>query len=352
MDGTPRVQKPVPAGGTFTYSFVVKEAGTFWYHPHVRSNEQVEKGLYGMLVVQEKENIVFGLERSVVLDDILLTNERLARFMGFHGELMHGRNGNYLFANGKLEPKTASVKVGTVERWRVVNVANARTMNLQFKGVKVRVIGTDGGLIPKPYKLEQYLTITVGQRFDLEVIFDKPGDFALELVTPTREGGVTSYPMQKVKVVGDASTKPVNPPKYPEIPPLPNRKPDRSVEILFDGVQDPASPYGIAWRLNKKSKWTEPIFTFKQGETVDMTLKNLNAQVHPFHLHGQFFTILSRNGKAASEPGLKDSVLLLGNETLVIRAYLDNPGRWMAHCHILEHAELGMMAEILVNPKP
>ena len=79
---------------------------------------------------------------------------------------------------------------------------------------------------------------------------------------------------------------------------------------------------------------------------MKIRLENKLGPEHPFHLHGQFFTIVSRD-----EPGLKDTVLVPGMETVEIVAYLDNPGRWMAHCHILEHAELGMMSEIVVNPK-
>ena len=78
-------------------------------------------------------------------------------------------------------------------------------------------------------------------------------------------------------------------PNYPKVDAPSNPKPHRTVDILFDGVQDPTSPAGVAWRLNKKSHWKEPIFTFNEGDVVQMTLRNANAQPHPFHLHGQFF---------------------------------------------------------------
>ncbi|MEC8051902.1 MAG: multicopper oxidase domain-containing protein, partial [Myxococcota bacterium] len=94
----------------------------------------------------------------------------------------------------------------------------------------------------------------------------------------------------------------------------------------------------------------EPIFTFKKGDTVEITLKNETGPEHPFHLHGQFFEIVDDGRYFTSQPGLKDTVLVPGNTELKIRAYFDNPGHWMAHCHILEHAALGMMSEILVLP--
>ena len=180
MDGTPRVQDPVKPGETFTYKFKLKDAGSYWYHPHVRSHAQVELGLYGMLIVQEKENIKFTRERSIILDDILIINGRIAGPLSSGMEGMHGRNGNALFMHGKLGSLDIKAKTGDVERWRVVNVANARTMNMQFQGVKVRVIGADGGLLAKPYYLPSTLEIPVGQRYDLEVTYENPGDFSFD----------------------------------------------------------------------------------------------------------------------------------------------------------------------------
>jgi FtsP/CotA-like multicopper oxidase with cupredoxin domain len=88
----------------------------------------------------------------------------------------------------------------------------------------------------------------------------------------------------------------------------------------------------------------DPLFTFKRGATVRMKIHNEAMPEHPFHLHGQFFEIVQ-----PAQPGLKDTVLLPGGSLTEIVAYFDNPGRWMAHCHILEHAALGMMSEIMVE---
>ena len=347
MDGSPRVQKPVQPGETFTYTFTLKDAGSYWYHPHVRSHEQVEKGLYGMFVIQEKENIAFTRERAFVLDDILLTATGLAPFLKSHPEIMHGRNGNQLFMNGQIEKQSFKVKAGDLERWRLVNVSNARTMDIQLQGFDVQVIGTDGGLINKPYVFQR-LDVAVGQRFDLEVKFNKTGTFKVALMVRTTKG-LQAITFAEVTVEGTPPQSPTKSPKYPKIEPLPSRKVDAKKLITFGAVRDNNSPGGIAWQMNGKSHWKEFMYTFKQGMTVQFTLKNLAGPEHPFHLHGQFFQVISRNGNKAYEPGLKDTVLVKGMETVEIIAYMDNPGRWMAHCHILEHAELGMMAEFKVE---
>ncbi|MCZ7687411.1 MAG: multicopper oxidase domain-containing protein [Sandaracinaceae bacterium] len=136
---------------------------------------------------------------------------------------------------------------------------------------------------------------------------------------------------------------------WPELPGIPERGEDMAVDLTFDAVEDPTT--GIAWRINGMSHWHEPMFTFGPGQTVRMRLRNLAGPEHPFHLHGQFFSIVSDGRPETQLPGLHDTVLVPGLTTLEIVAYLDNPGRWMAHCHILEHAELGMMAEIVVGDR-
>src|SRR5436309_4515124 len=72
MDGTEAVQPPVEPGGTFEYRFVVPDAGTFWYHSHVNETEQLERGLYGALVVRGPDEPTLDRERILLLDDLKL----------------------------------------------------------------------------------------------------------------------------------------------------------------------------------------------------------------------------------------------------------------------------------------
>ncbi len=347
MDGSPRIQEPVAAeGGTFTYRFVVPEAGTFWYHPHVRTNEQLELGLVGTLIVHDREEPVFDAERMIVLDDVLIdpATDQIAPFLRFHPELVHGRSGNVLLTDGQVSPgPERTARPGQIERWRIVNTANARTMSLSLSGATMRVIATDGGRIAEPFETDR-LELPVGQRYELEVRYGAAGTVALQshVLVVNDAGDVVeqAIPVYVVDVDGEA----VEPRElvWPELATPEPRAVDREVEMSFDAINDPAE--GILWRINGEAHRMEPLFTFGQGETVRITLANLAGQEHPFHLHGQFFEVPGR-------PGLYDTVLVGGSETVEIIAHLDNPGRWMAHCHILEHAELGMMSEIVVDPR-
>lgn len=167
MDGSPRVHDPVKPGAEFTYDFTVPDAGSYWYHPHVQAPVQVEMGLYAPIVIFDPKNDpTYDAERFLVLDDIRIEkNGKVSPESSMDG-MMGGRFGNVLLTNGKpAKEATASAEQGTIERWRIVNSANARTMQIGLEGASFRVIATDGGLLPEPYATKR-LVVAIGQRFD------------------------------------------------------------------------------------------------------------------------------------------------------------------------------------------
>jgi len=354
MDGNPRIQNPVQPGASFTYDFVVPDAGTYWYHPHVRANEQIEKGLYAPIVIHDPADPdVFDVERVFVLDDILLDeNDEMPAFLASHPEVMHGRSGNLLLTNGRADGggMTASAQ-GDVERWRIINAANARTMSVGIGGVaSARIIATDGGRTEQAHARSR-VTLPVGQRYDFEVTMWEGGEASLTSYVLTRDadGNIVEEPFD-VALVDVETTGTLPSTTWPSLEPAPARTVDREETIRFNGQQNADGE--LEWTLNGEAFPTEPLFTFVEGDTVRMTLINEAGPEHPFHLHGQFFRIVDDGGQGLFTEGLRDTVLVPGLTTVVIEAYLDNPGQWMAHCHILEHAELGMMSEIVVEPSP
>ncbi len=338
MDGSPRVQSPVPPGGTFTYDFVVPEAASFWYHPHVNTHDQLERGLYGGVVVQDDLDPLYDLERFLVLDDVLLDASGEIKPPTLDGlDGMTGRYGNVMLTNGKnAKLATARARKGQVERWRLVNVANARLMKLHVEGARVRLIATDGGLLEKPIDATADLALPVGGRLDLEVSYASAGD--VKLVLADAEAPKTMF---AVSVEDSAETPRAIP--WPAVKPIiPERAPTSTFDMSFDYVTNGPSE----WQINGQAHWMDPILTVPQGATVKVRLSNGSGGVaHPFHMHGQFFRVLGD----PSSPGLRDTVMVPEHGPVEIVTYFDNPGRWMAHCHILEHAALGMMAEIEVT---
>jgi FtsP/CotA-like multicopper oxidase with cupredoxin domain len=159
MDGTDMVQRPVAPGETFTYRFRLLDAGTFWYHPHTHETVQMERGLYGALVVRGPDEPVLDADRVLVLDDVLLDDDGQVEPPGGWVERHNGREGNTRLVNGRQEP-VLTMSAGQVERWRIVNASSARYVRLSIGGRPFRIIGTDGGLIPAPVTATEVLLAT------------------------------------------------------------------------------------------------------------------------------------------------------------------------------------------------
>src|SRR2546426_3885641 len=167
MDGTEAVQSPVEPGGVFEYRFVVPDAGTFWYHSHTNETEQLERGLYGPLIVRGPDEPKLDHERVLLLDDLKLGADAGAAAFGDEHEHHAGREGDVCLINGRLEPEL-DVAGEAIERWRIVNTANTRFVRLSIGARAFSIIGTDGGLLPEPIRATEVL-VTPGERIDLAV---------------------------------------------------------------------------------------------------------------------------------------------------------------------------------------
>src|SRR5688572_2988720 len=158
MDGTESVQRPVAPGETFTYRYRVPDAGTFWYHAHVNETVQLERGVYGALIVRGQEEPRLDAERVLVFDDVQLDADGQIKPPGWWIESHDGRVGNVRLVNGKQEPGLTMAS-GQVERWRIINAASARYVRLSIGGRPFRIIGTDGGLIASPMTATEVLLV-------------------------------------------------------------------------------------------------------------------------------------------------------------------------------------------------
>ncbi len=344
MDGTELVQRPVEPGESFEYRFAPPEAGTYWYHSHANETRQMEKGLYGAFVVRGENEPELDRERVLVLDDLTLSKRGgIARFGGF--EQRHdGRQGDAVLINGRTDTEF-DVAAGQVERWRVVNAASARYVNLSIGGREFQILGTDGGLLPAAQPATEVL-LTPGERVDLAVGPFKEGEsLEIESLPYARGAG---WPGKEdaarfgtVRVGGAA-------PSNVRIP-----FPLRFIEPLVTGPVEPNRTVLLSSKLNtrrgvdftiggERDHMDEPV---KVGELQVWDVVNETHMEHPFHLHGFFFQVLSEDGVEPESLAWKDTVNLRGGSTVRI-AWMpdDRPGRWMYHCHILEHHAAGMMA--------
>jgi FtsP/CotA-like multicopper oxidase with cupredoxin domain len=354
MDGVPHAtQPPVAPGGTFVYEFTPKDAGTFWFHPHVRGSEQVERGLYGVLIVEDEKPSPYSREVVWVLDDWLRdpAGQVVEAFNTPH-ELMHdGRWGNAITVNGHRNP-TLRVSSGERIRMRLLNSANGRVFSPDLARLDAKVIAIDGMYLREPMAPGR-LEIAPGNRVDLDVSFSSSSSDRIPIVDRFYE----QRPNQLADIIVDGVTDP--PPPFPTLArghvPRWRAALDAPVDHEFRLNSRRGGPLGIEWTINDEAfaghQHDHPaMVSFKQGSFQHLRFTNESFRLHPIHLHGMFFRLLARNGQAMDEPFFRDTVLVHGKETIDIGLVALDPGHWMMHCHILEHAEAGMMTMIDVKP--
>jgi FtsP/CotA-like multicopper oxidase with cupredoxin domain len=347
MDGTEVVQRPVQPGETFTYRFTPPDAGTFWYHPHLNETEQMEKGLYGALIVRAADELALDDEKILVFDDLRVDKRgQIAKFGGMI-ERHNGREGNVRLINGTSEPELA-IAAGQIERWRIVNASSARYVRLSLGGLPFQIIGTDGGLIEAPVTADEVL-LAPGDRVELAV-----GPFETEGVVL----GIDDLPYDRkagkkrlerfgtIRVTARKASTAHVPARLREIAPLVTGTAHvtRTVKLGFKMSLRRGFDFVINGECHHHD---EPV---KVGELQVWDIVNDTMMDHPFHIHGFFFQVLEIDGQKPAWLSLEDVINVRPKSTVRIAWYPDDrPGMWMYHCHILEHHAAGMMGHFEVK---
>jgi FtsP/CotA-like multicopper oxidase with cupredoxin domain len=355
MDGVPEIsQPPVKQGERFTYDFIVRDAGLYWYHPHVMSAAQVGFGLYGPLLVEDPNDEVGVQDQlTLVLSDIGFNarGELEPADSGGSAGMVFGREGAYVLANGRHHP-VIRARSGAPQRWRIVNAAKSRFFYLDLDGQEFTVIGVDGGRQEHPTKSD-ILLITAGERVDVIVSpKGKPGtSLPLRAMLYNRGYGSVEYrSVEDVMTIEFTTDPPVD--AKPVVPPRAMERPSPSAATPVEMVLTlpPMENNKSEFRINGVPYWKATAFPAKLGEKQIWTVKNDSDWDHPFHLHGFFFHVLDGNGEPVRPLALKDTINVPMKTTVKLLVHFDErPGEWMIHCHILDHAEGGLMGTVMVG---
>ena len=362
MDGVPGIsQPPVKPGGEFFYDFPVNDAGTYWYHPHVRSWEQVARGLYGPLIIEEDGPPEVDREEVLVLDDWRLDAEAQIdeSFGSMHDWSHAGRIGNLVTVNGDAAHKLVAGRYQRI-RLRLINSANARVFSIGLKGLEGWVVALDGQPLLQPEPVDR-IRLAPAQRADLIVdvtedatgeafliSFERDGDFALTSVDVEQPFRTQQLP----------SPEPLQPNDVPSLGSV-----SRTVTLVMAGgamggmrsaviggvkteIRDLVRK-GKAWSFNGMADPpADPLLRVGLGETARISIKNDTRWPHAMHLHGHHFRQLGVDGLIGP---LRDTLLVDPGETADIAFVADNPGAWLLHCHMLEHSAAGMSTWIDVT---
>lgn len=358
MDGVAGLtQKAVEPGETFEYDFVVPDAGTYWYHAHNRSWNQVARGLYGPLIVEgDTASFDHAHDLTLVIDDWRL-NQDGSLDVASIGSLMEwshgGRLGNWLTVNGKA-PARHTLRRGEAYRLRLINGSNARILEIDPTRFGAKLLAYDGQALPEPAAIG-YAPLLIGPAQRVDLLVRPEQDFALEETSADPPFAFAEFAVTEERAAGQGGIQ-LTPNALPE-PDLSDAQHvrldmaggamGRATQITYQGKTlegDDFRQTGQLWAFNGIANLAEePLFRAKRGETVVIETVNNTAFLHAMHVHGHHFRVVDRTDSTVDEgKPWRDTFLIGVDQTTRIAFVADNPGKWLLHCHMLEHAAAGM----------
>ncbi len=318
-------QNAVLPGGRYVYRFVVPDAGTYWYHSHQHARRQIAGGLFGAFVVAPRQPLPSGLDVVAAIHSYKATST----------------------INGTTKPEQIVAPPGTAVRVRFINTNNGPVRVASSQSF--RVVAIDGTEVQQPSELSgAYVEIPAGGRADLGLTI---ADFPVRV-------GVPGGPSLRIGPDGAAAPGPVlastqfDPLVYGHAEqPVELGPPDRSFRYVIGqrrGFLD--GRRGNWYTINGRGLPHVPMYVVHAGDVVRLRYVNRTAVVHPMHLHGHHFRVISRDGQPATgSPWWADSLDVEPGEQYTVEFVADNPGVWMFHCHNLPHVAQGLMTHLMYD---
>ena len=358
MDGVPGMtQAAVEPGESFEYRLTPPDAGTYWYHTHQRSWAQLALGLAGVLIVEEEnpplvdQDLVFAIDDWRLDSDMQIDRNSLG---AMHDWAHAGRMGNVITVNGETEAKF-QVARGERIRLRLVNIANARVMNLLFNEPQISVVAIDGQPVEPFAPAGGKVQLAPGQRTDLIIDMSlEPGQRSLiEVVIGEYAYEVASFAyrqeVRREQPLEETVRLEANPLQNVQLPndflQVPMRMEGGSMgrmrSATYKGqemdVRELVKNRKI-WAINGIAGLPEkPLFSVRRGIAVSLDIDNDNSWPHAMHLHGHHFVY------DKTPDYWRDTALFERGEKGSLRFIADNPGKWLIHCHMVEHMAGGMV---------
>jgi FtsP/CotA-like multicopper oxidase with cupredoxin domain len=369
QDGVPFLtQPPVQPGEDYRYSFVPPDTGTFFFHPHCNTREQLGRGLAGVLVVQGDAAEPYDADEVIALRDWRV-DWGAGAFLPFFTPEGAGRAGTFgtiRSTNGSINPEIVLPAAGDC-RLRLLNIDNTRVMQVGIEGAEAAIIAVDGiALTPTPLRAWR---LGPAMRADIVVRAPREGKTArlVDYFAPE--------PVPLARLVGHGPARreaPFDPAPLragriavPDIANAERLTLDFSATATDEAIAEAQSEgffldalcasEGTFWAINKQV-WPAgdhrlippPLAELNRGRSYVFELRNSTPHTHPIHIHGHCFKWLNSN-KQDLPVHHADTILLQPKERAEVAFVADNPGDWMLHCHIIEHQESGMIGYVRVT---
>ncbi|WP_225102407.1 multicopper oxidase family protein [Streptomyces sp. CoH27] len=354
-DGSP-MDLIAPGGGSKIYTYPNHQPhANLWFHDHAhhQESETVYRGLTGLYLLTDHVEQNLNLPSGAYDVPIALRDARFDDSGQLVYEMGDFRKRQVLLANGKAWPyfEVAARKY----RFRLFNTSNMRFYLLQLSdGSAFQQIGSDGGLLEKPLDVTSVF-LAPGERADIVIDFSRYAA-GTRLILSNAGGLLPGDPADQVgrvlqfRVTGPAEDTSSVPSTLRTLPALGSATVNRDFVLSMDetGKTMDAFINGKTYDMNRIDTEIE------YGATEIWTVRNANVYTpHNFHIHLVQFRVLERDGKPVTsgpESGLKDTVTLKPGETVKLQAtFTGYEGTYVYHCHMIDHAAMGMMANFRVS---
>ncbi len=341
-------QNAVQPRQSYTYDFIVADSGTYWYHSHQDTSNQIPRGLFGALIVEPENLPHYDHDYTIMYHDLTPPTRE---FFPIVGKILGDINAADILINGSNANTQLNANPGDLIRLRLINAtagehtAYGDPLRITPLGVQYQVVALDGHDIHEPQEIhEKVLPIATGQRYD--IVFRMPDTGIVKLVGQSQSAAVT---------LGSGNTATPDLSKLPTFDlttygtptgdPLFSRSSfDNTQDLILGnrpGFHD--GKFGLNHTINAQEFPNVPMIMVEPGQTVKLHIVNNTEEYHPMHLHGHYFTVLAKNNiSLTGSPIHLDSILVAPGETWDVAFIADNPGLWMLHCHVLIHAATGM----------
>ncbi len=356
MDGVAGLtQEPVPPGGSFDYRFTPPDSGLYWYHPHALPfiGEQLDRGLYGVMIVDERDPPAADRDMLVVLADWKLDDK--GQLAGFDAgeDVGAGRIGPLVTLNSRAVPVAETLPPSSRLRLRVLSAVDTRLMLIAFNGVKPLILAVDGQPCEAFEPVRQMIPLGPGARFD--VMLDLPGDAGADANVTLLGDNEPDRVLLAFKTAGEKRS-PLPPvaslPQNPRLPSEIKLQASRKVDILIEAIASmgtgsssvAAQDRPLYWKLNGKAVpgfAPAPLFSVKRGTPVTLGFVNHTAFVQQMHVHGHAMRLL-HDLDDGWEPYWRDAVLVPEGKTKHVAFVADNPGKWVIECLMAGRQTAGM----------
>jgi FtsP/CotA-like multicopper oxidase with cupredoxin domain len=373
QDGVPYlVQKPVMPGEKFHYNFMPPDTGTFFFHTHCNTAEQLGRGLQGVVIVDGDTTEPYDADVVLFIRDwqVDLATGQWNPFVTLRGAGRAGTYGPVRSVNGTVNPEIKLPASGDC-RLRLINGDPTRVINIAIEDGEAAILAIDGFAVP-PLPLSDWW-LGPAMRIDLVLRAPEPGKTA-RLIDQSMSGRVelahftgAGEPLS----TSDFDPAPLHAVRVPE----PDLDTATRLDFAFARTDEGqmlaladdslggtlgslgalcVSSHGF-WAINDR-RWPDhdharlppPLGLLDRGQSYVFTLRNKSPFTHPIHIHGHTFKLLSSD-KLSRPEHHTDTLLLLPDETAEVAFVADNPGNWMFHCHVVEHQENGMMGYLRVG---